>query len=79
MSQPLTLQELMFYFSSKSKNLEKKASTAILFCLRGSEMQLLIYVQILLKLASSKRGIDDRSQGKASINFVMSVLGNLII
>lgn len=58
---------------------EKKASTAILFSLRGSEMQLLIYVQILLRLASSTRGMDERSQGKASINFVMCVLGNLII
>lgn len=50
-----------------------------MFSLKGSEIQMLVYDQILLKLASSMRGVDERSQGEASINFVKCALGNLII
>lgn len=50
-----------------------------MFSLKHSEIQLLVYDQILLRLASSMRGVDERSQGEASINFVPCALGNLII
>jgi len=41
-------------------------------------VELLIHRQILLPLASSTRGAEERSQEKASITSVMLVLGNLI-